>query len=59
MHHLYRALDVLYENKEAIEAGLFGQMRDLFSLDVSVVFYDTTLISSYPRSVPHAHGSPT
>ncbi len=47
MHHLYRALDVLYENKEAIEAGLFGQMRDLFSLDVSVVFYDTTLISSY------------
>ena len=49
LHQLYRALDVLHEYKEPIEEGLFLRMRDLFSLDVSLVFYDATLIRSYGR----------
>ncbi|MEO0157495.1 MAG: IS1634 family transposase, partial [candidate division WOR-3 bacterium] len=45
LHHLYRALDVLYENKEEIEEKLFHKRRDLFSSQPELVFFDTT--SSY------------
>lgn len=42
LHHYYRALDFLSENKETIEENLYGQLTDLMSLDVDIVFYDTT-----------------
>ncbi|PTD93555.1 IS1634 family transposase [archaeon SCG-AAA382B04] len=45
LHHLYRSLDFLVEEKEKIEAGLFNRLLDLFSMDTDVVFYDTTLVS--------------
>jgi transposase len=38
----YRTLDQLLENKDAIEHALFLQLRDLFSLQVDMVFYDLT-----------------
>lgn len=41
----YRALDELIEKKERIESGLFHRLRDLFSLQPEMVFYDLT--SSY------------
>ncbi|MCM3281925.1 IS1634 family transposase, partial [Exiguobacterium sp. MER 193] len=41
-HHYYRALDFLAERKEQIEGQLYGQLTDLMSLDVDLVFYDTT-----------------
>jgi transposase len=45
LHHYYRALDFLADQKEAIERELYGQLTDLLSLDLDLVFYDTT--SSY------------
>lgn len=47
VHHLYRALDLLCARKERIEEALYGRLTDLFSVDVSVVFYDTTLVTMH------------
>jgi len=41
----YRTLDELVEHKEEIEQALYFKLRDLFSLEVELVFYDLT--SSY------------
>jgi transposase len=38
----YRTLDQLLTHKNAIERALFEQLRDLFSLEVDMVFYDLT-----------------
>jgi transposase len=43
-NHLYRALDVLSENKEEIEEYLFRKRYNLFNNQVDVVFYDVTTI---------------
>jgi transposase len=42
LHHLYRAMDFLEENQEAIEERLYYRLADLLNLDVDLVFYDTT-----------------
>lgn len=42
LQHLYRAMDVLEANKDAIEKALYFRMADLLNLDVEIVFYDTT-----------------
>jgi hypothetical protein len=42
LDQLYRALDVLAEHGEAIEAEVFWASVDLFKLDVDLVFYDAT-----------------
>jgi len=42
LHHLYRSLDFLAEHMDAIEEGIFGRVRDLFSLNVKLVLFDTT-----------------
>jgi len=42
LHHLYRAMDVLEANKEAIEEALYFRLADLLNLDVELIFYDTT-----------------
>ncbi|MCF6268161.1 MAG: IS1634 family transposase [Melioribacteraceae bacterium] len=42
LHQIYRALDVLAENKEAIEKELFERNRNLFNMQVDIVFYDVT-----------------
>ena len=39
---LYRALDVLAVQAEAIEQEVFLKTADLFKLDVDLIFYDTT-----------------
>lgn len=41
LHHLYRAMRFLGEEKDRIEEGLFARNRDLFS-EVRLVFFDTT-----------------
>lgn len=41
LHHLYRAMSWLGEEREAIEDNLFARNRDLFT-QLSVVFFDTT-----------------
>jgi len=42
LHHLYRSLDFLAEHMDAVEEGLFARVRDLFSLQVKLVLFDTT-----------------
>lgn len=42
LHQLYRAMDFLEANKEAIEEAIYFQVADLLNLDVDIVFYDTT-----------------
>lgn len=44
LHHLYRALDVLFVHKEEIEQRLFAHGRDLLSPPVDVVLYDLTTL---------------
>ena len=39
---LYRALDVLAGQAEAIEQEVFLRTADLFQLEVDLIFYDTT-----------------
>jgi Transposase DDE domain len=39
---LYRALDVLSVQAEAVEREVFLRTADLFKLDVDLIFYDTT-----------------
>lgn len=43
VEQLYRAMDHLGPHKDALEQHLYSRLMDLFSLDVSLVFYDTTL----------------
>jgi len=42
LHHFYRALDFLTEQKDEIERLLFEQVRNLFNLEMDPVFWDTT-----------------
>lgn len=42
LHHFYRALDFLADFKDEIENMLFEQVRNLFNLEVDLVFWDTT-----------------
>lgn len=44
LHHLYRALGYLLKGKDNIEQALFARGRDLFSLEVDLVLFDTTLV---------------
>jgi transposase len=44
LHHLYRAMDFLEDHKEKIEEALYWRLADLLSLDVDLVFYDTTSV---------------
>jgi len=44
LQHLYRALDVLSDGKDDVEASLFMHGRDLFSSQVDVVLYDLTTL---------------
>jgi len=45
LHHYYRSLDYLMTHKESLEEDIFWTVNDIFSLDLSLVFYDLT--SSY------------
>ena len=45
LHHYYRSLDYLMRHKESLEETIFWKVADLFTLDLSLVFYDLT--SSY------------
>ncbi len=41
LHHLYRAMRFVGEEKDLLEDGLFASRRDLFT-EVSLAFFDTT-----------------
>lgn len=42
LQHLYRAMDFLEAEKAAIERAIYFRLADLLSLDVDLLFYDTT-----------------
>jgi len=42
LHHLYRAMDFLEEEKAEIEKAIYFRMADLMNADVDLIFYDTT-----------------
>jgi transposase len=42
LHHLYRAMDFLEDNKVELERAIYFRMADLMNADVDVIFYDTT-----------------
>lgn len=42
LQHLYRAMDFLEANKDALEKEIFFHTSDLLNLDLDVIFYDTT-----------------
>ena len=42
LQHLYRTMDLLEAEKEAIEKAVYFNLADLLNLDVDLIFYDTT-----------------
>ena len=44
LQHLYRAMDFLEAEKAAIERAIDFRVADLLSLDVDLLFYDTTSV---------------
>lgn len=44
VQHLYRGMDFLFKHLQGLEINLYNQLVHLLSLDVSVIFYDTTSI---------------
>ncbi len=55
LHHLYRSLDLLDKYSDIIQKQIFTKGRDLFNLDLDVVFYDvTTLYFESQREDPES-----
>ena len=44
LHHLYRSLDFLQENRDVLEQALYWQRRDLLNRSVQLVYFDTTTV---------------
>ena len=44
LHHLYRSLDVLKDNKDLLQKELYTKQQELFKEKVELVFYDLTTI---------------
>ena len=42
LHHIYRSLDILSDNKDSIEIKLFKRNKSLFNISTDIVFYDVT-----------------
>jgi hypothetical protein len=57
LQHLYRAMDFLEANKEPIEREIFFRVADLLSLDVEVIFYDTTSLHFETDEEDHGSGA--
>jgi len=47
LQHLYRTNSFLAEVREDLEQALFARDRDLFSLELDLIFLDTTSVSIY------------
>ncbi len=50
----YRSMDYLLKAKDAIEKALFEQLRNLFSINVRLTFYDITSTFFYSDACPLA-----
>lgn len=45
LHHLYEAMDFLFDHAAHVEKSVFFHTADLFNLEVDLIFYDTTTAS--------------
>jgi hypothetical protein len=52
VNHFYRSMDYLLRAKEQIEWALFEQLRNLFSINVKLTFYDITSSYFYTENCP-------
>jgi Transposase DDE domain len=57
LQHLYRAMDFLEANKEAIERAIYFRVADLLNLDVELIFYDTTSLHFEVDEEDHGVGA--
>ena len=57
LQHLYRAMDFLEANKDAIERAIYFRVADLLNLDVEVIFYDTTSLHFEVDEEDHGVGA--
>lgn len=57
VNYFYRSMDYLLEIKESLELAIFEQLRNLFSVDVKLTFYDITSTFFYSDNCSmSAHG---
>ena len=56
LHHLYRAMDLLEAHKEEMEKALYFRLADLLTLDVELIFYDTTSLHFEIDEMDQGHG---
>ena len=52
VNHFYRSMDYLLRVKEAVELAMFERLRNLFSVNVKLTFYDITSSYFYTDSCP-------
>jgi len=45
LDHMYEAMDFLYDHVDQVEESVFFNTANLFTLDVDLIFYDTTTAS--------------
>lgn len=55
VEYFYRSMDYLLKAKDRIEKVLFERLRDLFSINVKLTFYDITSTFFYGDSCPLAY----
>ena len=55
VEYFYRSMDYLLKAKDRIEKALFERLRNLFSINVRLTFYDITSTFFYSDSCPLAH----
>ena len=56
LHHLYRAMDLLEAHKEEMEKALYFRLADLLTLDVELIFYDTTSVHFEIDEIDQGYG---
>lgn len=52
VNHFYRSMDYLLRVKDAVELAVFERLRNLFSVNVKLTFYDITSSYFYTDSCP-------
>jgi transposase len=55
VEYFYRSMDYLLKAKDQIEKALFERLRNLFSINVRLTFYDITSTFFYSDACPLAH----
>jgi transposase len=52
VNHFYRSMDYLLRHKEEVELAIFERLRNLFSINVRLTFYDITSSYFYSDTCP-------